>query len=141
MIVADSSFVVEGLLNGQAEFEADRFLAPDLLIHEVSNALFVQHRILHRIPDGLPYLKRLFEAIASDSLILVPSSRELARETYEIASRTGAAVYDCVFIALALQNGMQLRTLDSMQTQIFEAEKRRHRTTAPSGSEEEARRD
>ena len=133
-MVADSSIVVEGLLTGQAEFEADRFLAPELLVHEVSNALFVQHQILHRIPDGLPYLKRLFDAIASDSLVLVPSSEELARETYEIASRSGAAVYDCVFVALALQNGMQLRTLDRKQADIFEMEKRRHPTTAPSGS-------
>jgi predicted nucleic acid-binding protein len=140
-MVADSSLVVQGLLTGQAEFEADRFLVPELVIHEVSNALFVQHRILHRIPDGLPYLKRLFDAIASDSLILVPSSRELALETYEIASRTGATVYDCVFIALALQYGMQLRTLDDKQAQIFEVEKSRHRTVEPAGTEAETRHD
>ena len=141
MIVADSSIIVESLLTGQEVFEADRFLAPELAIHEVSNALFVQHRVLHRIPDGLPYLMRLFEAVASDSLILVPSTKELALQTYEIASRTGVTVYDCVFIALALQKGMQLRTLDRKQAQIFESEKRRHRTTAPSEAEAGSRRD
>lgn|GEM_PF-6669609 len=95
------------------------------MVLEVANTLFVQHNVLHNISDGLPYLDRLFRAIESGSLTLVPVTEELALAAYEIAAGNAAAVYDCIFVALALQREMQLKTRDRKQAQILELERRR----------------
>jgi predicted nucleic acid-binding protein len=129
---------VEGLLHGQEEFASEKFLAPDLVVHEVANALFVQHKVLHSISDGLPYLDRLFRAIESGSLTLVPVTEDLAIAAYEIAIGNAAAVYDCIFVALALQREMQLKTRDRKQAEILEHERRRR--FAPGHSDDKARR-
>ncbi|MDG7007273.1 MAG: type II toxin-antitoxin system VapC family toxin [Nitrososphaerota archaeon] len=131
--------MVEGLLNGQDEFASERFLAPDLIVHEVANTLFVQHRVLHTIPDGLPYVERLFRAIETGSLILVPVTEDLAVAAYKIASGNAAAVYDCVFIALALQREMQLKTRDRKQAEILELERRKR--SAQKHPDDKARRE
>jgi predicted nucleic acid-binding protein len=117
--------VVEGLLAGHREFESETLLAPDLVVPEVANALFVHHRILHAIPDGLPYLARLFRAIESGSLVLVPVTEDLASASYEIAANNDSAIYGCVFIALALRSGLQLRTRDRRQAEVLENERKR----------------
>jgi predicted nucleic acid-binding protein len=131
LIVADSSYVVEGLLSGGALFANDRTLVPDLAVHEVANALFVQQRVLKKIPDGTPFIELLFEAIDSGLIRVVAISGSLISMAYEIAARYDAALYDCVFVAVALTTGLGLKTRDERQRKVYEAElgRRRDSTT------------
>ena len=122
MIIADSSFVVGELLSGGTELAGETMVIPDLAIHEVVNALYVQERVLHRIPDGLPYIRLMFEAIDSGMIAVVRSSERLVQGAYEMAARTGSAVYDCVFVFVALSAGQELRTYDKKQMRLFESE-------------------
>lgn len=132
--MADSSYLVESLLAAGSEFEGETMLAPDLAIHEVTNAMYVQQHVLGVVDDGLAYVDKLFEAIDVQALEVVASSKALMRDAFEIASRTGGATYDCLFVALALRTDLELRTIDRRQAGIFESERSRRMKEASGSS-------
>ncbi len=121
-MVADSSYVVDRLLRKRAEFVEEQFMAPDILVPEVVNAILVQQRVFHRLEDGLPYMEAFFDAVDVDSLRLVKVTGSLAGEAYEIALRNNEAIYDCLFVALALSYGEGLKTNDRRQARVYEKE-------------------
>jgi predicted nucleic acid-binding protein len=98
-------------------------VAPDLAIHEVANAMYIQQHVLNAVKDGLVYIDKFYEAIEAQALEVVTSSRALVGEAFEIASRNGGTTYDCLFVALALRMDLELRTIDKKQARIFETEK------------------
>ena len=103
-------------------FAEEASVVPDLAIHEVVNALFVQEHVLHRIRDGVPYVRLMYEAIEAKLITVVGGSESLIEDSYEMASRTGSAVYDCVFVVLALSTGQELKTHDEKQKKLYDAE-------------------
>jgi predicted nucleic acid-binding protein len=125
LIVADSSYIVESLLASGEEFERDTMVTSDLAIHEVANAMYVQQYVLNTIKDGLAYVDRYYEAVEAGALEVVSTSKALVGEAFEIASRNGEAIYDCIFVALALSLNSELRTIDKRQARIFENERSR----------------
>ena len=127
MIVADSSYVVDALLSGQADFGKEPTIVPDLAVYEVVNAIYVREKVLGKLDHGLAYLEAFFEILDSSLLEVVGSTWDLMSEAYEIGSRQGAATYDCVFVALALRTGSQLLTRDRRQLTIMEKEVARRR--------------
>jgi predicted nucleic acid-binding protein len=131
--VADSSYLLESILAAGEEFEGETMVAPDLAIHEVSNALYVQQYVLNSIKDGLVYVDKFYEAVDAHALEVVNSSRALVGEAFEIASRNGGTTYDCLFVALALRMNLELKTFDKRQARIFESE-RSWRMKGASGS-------
>lgn len=98
-------------------------VAPDLAVHEVTNALYVQQYVLNAIKDGLAYVEKFYEAVDARALEIVTSSKDLVGEAFEIASRNGGTTYDCLFVALALRMNLELRTIDKKQARIFESER------------------
>jgi len=136
--VADSSYLVESLLAKGDQFEDEDMVAPDLAIHEVTNALFVQHFLLKVIKNGLAYVDKFYEAVDAQALEVVTSSKALVGEAFEIASRNGGTTHDCLFVALALRMNLELRTLDKGQARIFESEKSR-RVKEDTGSRQSRR--
>ncbi len=123
--MADSSFLIESLLAAGDEFEDEIMVAPDLAIHEVANALYVQQYVLNVIKDGLAYVDKFYEAVDARVLEVVTSSKALVGEAFEIASRNAGTTYDCLFVALALKMDLELRTIDKKQARIFESERSR----------------
>ena len=135
MIVADSSYVIDYLLSQGTTTGEEQMVAPDLVVYEVANAIFVRERILHLTDSGRRYVSALFKAIDASVIELVDSSEGLMKEAYEIAARNNAAVYDCVFVALSLRSGLHLETRDTRQMKIFELEKARLSGPHPSAAE------
>lgn len=123
--MGDSSLVVDGLLEAGSEFTGEPILVPDIAVAEVVNALFVQERVLHHIEDGRPYLDRLFQVVDAEVVQVVASSRDTVLDAYRIAARNGGAVYDCLFVALALRLGLPLKTRDKRQAAIMDRERSR----------------
>ena len=115
--------MVGGLLSARELLQQEPVVIPDLAIHEVANAIFIQEHVLHRIPGGNDYLELLFELIESGNLQVVKSSADLMGSAYEIAAKHHVALYDCVFVALALQFGVELRTIDERQRKVMELER------------------
>jgi len=127
LIVADSSYIVDALLSGQKDFGKEPTIVPELAVYEVVNAILVRERVLRNLDHGLAYVKAFFEILDSSLLEVVGTSGDLMSEAYEIGSRQGEAIYDCVFVALALRTGSQLLTRDRRQLDVMEREKaRRH---------------
>ncbi|HEV2226876.1 MAG TPA: type II toxin-antitoxin system VapC family toxin [Nitrososphaerales archaeon] len=110
-------------------------VAPDLAIHEVTNALYVQQHVLNAIKSGLSYVDKLFEAVDAQALEVVASSKALVGEAFEIAIRNGGTTYDCLFVALALRMNLELRTIDKKQARIFESERVRRESGGSSASD------
>jgi predicted nucleic acid-binding protein len=86
----------------------DDFIAPDLLIAEVTNVLW--KRCLRgdisseRASAGLTYLLSL-------SIPLIPST-SLVRAAFQLALEHRIAVYDALFLALSIDNACDLVTAD-----------------------------
>lgn len=84
-------------------------IAPDLIIPEVSNALFTTANrtpeYAQRIMDGIEFLPRWFSEIAPTS--------PLRFQALRLASELRHPVYDCFYLALAVQRGVRMITLDT----------------------------
>jgi len=119
LIVADSSYLVERLIERRGDWGTEDLVSPDLAVPEVVNAVLIQERILHTLSDGRPYIESLFGAVDSAALQLVKVTESLVEEAYEIAMRNGQAIYDCIFVALALKYGVPLKTNDRRQAKVF----------------------
>jgi predicted nucleic acid-binding protein len=79
-------------------------LAPDLFPIEITNVLLVAER-RGRVPKGKG------KAILADILADCPqlhASHPLLGRAYEIASATQCTAYDCLYVALAEQEGCEL---------------------------------
>ncbi len=86
------------------------------------NAIHVQDHLMHVIAGGDRYIDALFDFIEAGQVMIVPSSRDLVLEAFRIAGRQKGAAYDCIFVALALKAGVELKTRDQGQARIMEAE-------------------
>lgn len=115
MIVTDTSVVVKlfaaedgSELARKLLTSGEEFAAPDLLMLEVANALMNKVR-----------RSELLEVHAERSLTSVPDvmallypSVELLEEAWLLAFQLKHAVYDCVFLALAIRLEVKLVTAD-----------------------------
>lgn len=99
-VVAAAFFPEPHSAAGQAMLTSDVHLhAPDLIYAEVANVIWKRHR--RGEIDGRDAAD-LWGDILSLSLDIVPSE-QLAGPALELALRTGRTVYDCLYVALALQ--------------------------------------
>jgi len=105
MIVVDASVVVHWLIPGifsessSALLESEhRFLAPDLLIAEVGNAVWKLHRqkLLSR-----EEAETAINSLAVSPIVLQPSVK-LISSAFLIAAEFDRSVYDSLYLALAL---------------------------------------
>jgi len=99
----------EGARRLRDDFHAasHELIAPDIFPVECLHALLKAER-QKRVIGGLP----LWQAIMVDAPVLVPHIPLLARAA-EIASAARIGVYDCVYVALAEQDGCELVTADA----------------------------
>lgn len=117
--VVDASVVVKWVLPEPSRREALRLLrsyrdgqvrliAPTLLISEFSNVLCKRYCRGQLTAAQAIQAFRLFQINAP---ILV-SDREPIGEAIRLAMHSGQAVYDCLYLALAIQNGCEMVTAD-----------------------------
>jgi predicted nucleic acid-binding protein len=113
-LIVDASIAVKWLVDEEhgaeaiALFDRDLLIAPDLLPTEVRNAL------LTRVRRGLnsPEEARRAEAeIGSFEIALVPTASLLGR-AFELGLSLAHPIYDCVYLALALERELTLVTAD-----------------------------
>ena len=84
-------------------------VAPDLIRTEVANALWKKVRRWN-IPAGeAPAILELFDKVPIDIL----PSRPLLLSALNLAIRLGRTVYDCLYLALAIERNCALVTADA----------------------------
>jgi predicted nucleic acid-binding protein len=116
MIVADSSYLVHGLLKDAALLENDdAIVSPDLALYDVINAIWKHEAVLKDIKGGSRHIAMLSELESSGRLRFVRPDRQVIDRTYQLALRKKCALYDAVFVALASDLGLELKTFDVVQ--------------------------
>jgi len=93
-----------------------RMLAPDLILPEVGNVLWIRHR------RGDISRERVLSAWASftEVDISLSGSGRLMDSALDIALRTGCAVYDALYVALAEVHETELVTADRKLVRTLE---------------------
>jgi predicted nucleic acid-binding protein len=121
--IADSSYLIEGILRDAVLFENEAFVSPDLVLYEVINVLWKHETLLHDLKDSTERIELLSDLVLNERIQLVRPDRRLLHETYKISVKHGLSIYDSVFIALALQLKMDLATFDSKQSSVLSGER------------------
>jgi predicted nucleic acid-binding protein len=121
--VADSSYLIEGIVRDATLLENETLVCPDLALYEVVNALWKHETLLRDLRDSRARVELLSDLISNARVLLVRPDRKLLNETYALSVKHGQTIYDCVFIALALQLKMELATFDHKQSTILSEER------------------
>jgi len=99
--------------------EHDIIVAPELALYEVSNSLWKHEAVLHDISDGREYLDLLFQLVSTETIRLVIPDEKIAGEAYKLAVTKKCTVYDAIFVALAIDLGLELKTFDEAQRSLL----------------------
>ncbi|MEM3172012.1 MAG: type II toxin-antitoxin system VapC family toxin [Candidatus Nitrosotenuis sp.] len=120
VVVADSSYVVEGLLKDGSLFEGFVICCPDYSLYEILNVVWKHQVLLKRIKDSKIIIDTLFDLISAQSIQFLTLREETIRKAYNLAAKTKMPICDVVFVALARELGIELKTFDKRQTAIFD---------------------
>ena len=97
-------------------------MAPELVVYEVTNAIWKHEHILKDLKNGKPYLSVFYGLIEAGKITILSPNERLMQESYSIAKRNGITVYDAVFISLAMEVGLALKSYDRAQIRTLESE-------------------
>jgi len=122
MKVADSSYLFEGILRDTRLIENETFVTPDLAVYEVANALWKHETLIRDVKNSSPYLAILVELIENRNVELIRPDRKLLDETYALSPKHKMPIYDAVFVALALELDLELKTFDQIQAKAYSRE-------------------
>jgi predicted nucleic acid-binding protein len=116
--VADSSYLVEGLLKRKELFDGEPLVTLDFAVYEVANSIWKHEFLLKDIKSGSEYLSIFQGFIETGTIQLLHVSRETLDTAYSLAAENKRSIYDTVFVALALELGLELWTFDKRQTDV-----------------------
>ena len=80
--------------------------APDLLLVEFANALVAAHR------RELAHVRKALDLLGETGIGILPLRRTALYRAVELAAALRAAVYDCYFLAIAIEADATLVTAD-----------------------------
>ena len=84
--------------------------------------------MLRDLEDGKLYIASLYDLIDAGKIRIINPSKSLMQDSYVIAKRNGITIYDAIFVCLAIQLGLTLKTFDKIQTRVLEAERKKEKT-------------
>ena len=119
-IVADSSYIIEGLLKDKSLFEGyGSICSPDFGLYEVLNTVWMHQVLSRQIQDGEIIIAMFFDLIATERIRFMTLEQKTIMNTYQLAVKTKKPFYDTAFIVLARELGMELKTFDKEQAKAF----------------------
>ena len=84
--------------------------------------LFRSENLLKDLENGKTYLSIFYGLIEAGTITILSPNERLMQESYSIAKRNGITVYDAVFISLAMEVGLALKSYDRAQIRTLESE-------------------
>ena len=92
----------------------------DLAMKEVLNTIWRDYYVRRTISlDTAMRLQQVLSSMIGINILVEPEDKYVSR-AFEIALKTGATVYDALYIALALEKNTPLVTLDEKQAKAAE---------------------
>jgi predicted nucleic acid-binding protein len=122
MKVADSSYLIQGILRDASLLANETFVSPDLALYEVINALWKHETLIKDLKESSARISLFLELVSAETVQLVIPDKKLLEETYSLSRKHRVPTYDMVFVALALELSLELKTYDSRQTTIISKE-------------------
>lgn len=122
MKVADSSYIVEGLLRRKELLEEDILITVDLALYEAVNAVWKHQFLIRDLDDGVPFVSILYGLVESGRIRVISPGEELMKQGYSLAAKSHRSIYDAIFIALALELTSDLATFDKRQAELLQKE-------------------
>ncbi len=119
IVVADSSYVVEGLLKDGSLFEGYVVCCPDYSLYEILNVVWKHEVLLKRLKDSQIIIDTFFDLISAENIQFMTLKEETIRSAYSLAVKMKMSIYDIVFVTLARELGVELKTFDKKQAIIF----------------------
>jgi len=123
MIVADTSFIVEAILRDASLLEGETIITPDLTVYETVNTLWKHETLIGDLKDSSLRVTLLLELISAGAIQLVRPDEKLLKDTCALSAKHRLPIYDMVFVALALELGLELKTFDNEQANILSGER------------------
>lgn len=124
MNVADSSFLLEALLRNAGLLENETFIAPDLALYEVVNTLWKHQVLIRDLEDASVHIELFIDLTSNQRVQLLRPDSKLIDKALALSVKHRISLYDTIFIALALQLGVELKTYDVRQSSIFSQARR-----------------
>ena len=121
MIVADSSYIVHGLINDETALKDRPVVTLDLALYEIMNAIWKHEAVLKDIRSSRRYLDFVFQLVSSSALLLIRPDRKIVEEAYALAVQKKLAFYDAAFVVLARELQSDLKTADEAQRRVFKS--------------------
>ena len=97
-------------------------MAPELVVYEVTNAIWKHEHLLKDLENGKPYITIFYGLIEAGKIKILTPNEELMQKSYLIAKRQGITIYDAVFISLATKLGLTLKSYDRVQIRAQKSE-------------------
>lgn len=116
---------MEALLQDASLLSNVQIVAPDMVVYEVANAIWKQEYLLKNLENGKEYIAIFHGLLDSEKIAVMPPNEDLIQHSYLLAKQNSITIYDAVFVALALQLDLPLKTLDKAQTRAFKLESNR----------------
>lgn len=123
MIVADTSYVVEAILRDASLLEDENIVTPDLTLYEIVNVLWKHETLIGDLRDSSAYLGLILELASTGTIQLVRPDEKLIIDAYTLSKKHKTSIYDTIFVALALELDLELKTFDNRQTDILSKER------------------
>jgi len=102
----------------------DQIVAPELVVYEVTNAIWKHENLLKDLENGKPYLSIFYGLMEAGVITILSPNEHLMKQSYSVAKRNGITVYDAVFVALANKLSLDLKTFDKVQTKVLNSERK-----------------
>ena len=100
----------------------DQIVAPELVVYEVTNAIWKHEHLLKDLKNGKPYVSVFYGLIEAGKITILSPNESIMQESYSIAKRNKITVYDAVFVSLALKLDLVLRSYDRVQIRALKSE-------------------
>lgn len=119
IVVADTSYIVEGILNNASLFDDQIIYTVNYGLYEILNVIWKHQVLLKRIKDSNPIVDALFDLISAGRIQFLTPRVQTMKSAHVFAVKTRTPIYDIVFIGLAKELEVELLTFDKKQAAIF----------------------
>jgi len=110
------------LLKNEKLLSNDQTVAPELVVYEVTNAIWKHEHLLKDLKNGKPYISIFYGLIEAGRIKILSPNESIMQESYSIAKRNNITVYDAVFVSLAIRLDLALGSYDRVIIRAFKYE-------------------